>query len=924
MNESTHEKQDDSTHPVPRVTPAVDSPVTAAMNAAVNAAVNAAAAGNEVALDDGVMARSVGPLEPLARQMAGKHAQMVDAFFAIDTDERITAVNDETVRITGQSRSELIGEKLREAFPALRQSPFAERYQQLLSQREPLAFTEYSPASERWIDVRAFPTPNGYAIYFRDVTEMYRAQVALRASEERFREIAESIEDAFWVWDAQAERVLYVNSSYETIFGIPRATVYADPYHYQKLLPPEDQERLSQAMAQDPYTLDLQYRIVRPDGVTRWIDVRTVPVHAADNTVLRTIGIARDVTPIIQATEQLRANADQYQLLFSHNPHPMYVVDEATRRILAVNDAAQEHYGYSRDEFLSMAMQDLRPAHEQARLARLLAEPPIARYTDVWQHKKRDGSLIDMEVHATKLTFEGRDATLVLALDITERLRHIARIREQAELLDQATDAIVVRDLEQRVTYWNKSAEQLYGWTAAEAIGRPIRELHLQHMREFETATQTLLDQGVWSGEVVQRHRNGEKLFVHARWTLVRNEDGSPRTIFSINTDVTEHKKLEQQFMRAQRLESLGMLAGGIAHDLNNVLSPILLSLGILRMKARTPREQKLLDTLEESAQRGADMVRQVLSFARGVEGERAPVDMVTLLGELHRIMRETFERNLRVVRQVDDDLWHVMGDHTQIHQVLLNLCVNARDAMPDGGTLTLQAQNARLDAAKVDMYPDTRAGDYVCVTVKDSGHGIPPEVLDRIFEPFFTTKEQGKGTGLGLATVQAVIKSHGGLVTVNSDEGKGTEFHVYLPAHTGKTANTSEEAVVDLSRGDGEWVLVVDDEVAVRAITQQTLEAFGYRVLIAEDGTEALALYAQHQAKIAVVLTDLMMPVMDGYATIQALRRINPAVKIIAASGMAANGMPIKGSVDGVQAFLSKPYATETLLSTLLEVLQP
>jgi CheY-like chemotaxis protein len=369
-------------------------------------------------------------------------------------------------------------------------------------------------------------------------------------------------------------------------------------------------------------------------------------------------------------------------------------------------------------------------------------------------------------------------------------------------------------------------------------------------------------------------------------------------------------------------MESIGTLAGGIAHDLNNVLAPILMSIELLRRQEKDPRRQDILSTIESSATRGADMVRQVLSFARGVEGRQMEVQVGHLLREIEKIANDTFLKTIRVRRDVPDDLWTVKGDPTQLHQVLLNLCVNARDAMPQGGSLTLSASNMLLDEQYAAMNIDAKPGPHVVIQVEDTGTGMSPEVMERIFEPFFTTKELGKGTGLGLSTTMAIVSSHGGFVQVQSEPGQGTQFRVFLPARTTTGASDAVVAENDLQQGNGELVLVIDDEAAVRQITRQTLELFGYRVLLAADGTEAVGMYATHKAEISVVLTDMMMPMMDGQSTIQILRRMNPDVRIIAASGLNTGSMAAKATHAGVKHFIPKPYTAETLLNTLHQTL--
>jgi PAS domain S-box-containing protein len=494
-----------------------------------------------------------------------------------------------------------------------------------------------------------------------------------------------------------------------------------------------------------------------------------------------------------------------------------------------------------------------------------------------------------------------------------------ARIAEQAALLDAAHDAIYLMDLDDRIIYWNKGAERTYGWTAAETLGKRCGELLRKDVKAHREALVRLMKQGEWQGELAKYARDGRQVTVDVHWSLVRDERGKPKAVLAINTDITEKKRLEAEFLRAQRMESIGTLAGGIAHDLNNVLAPIMMAVEMLRQQAGDEHSRSLLDTLQTSTQRGADLVRQVLSFARGVDGNRVPVDPLHVLNDVGQIIRETFPKNIGFELEPVPDLWPVTGDPTQIHQVLMNLCVNARDAMPDGGRLTVTAENVVLDDAGAGLAP----GPYVLIRVTDTGTGVARGIRERIFEPFFTTREQGKGTGLGLSTSLAIVRSHGGAIRLETEEGRGSTFLVWLPASREQlAADGGAPGAARLPRGQGELVLVVDDEEAIRRIAAATLEHFGYLVLLAKDGSEAVARYAEHQDEIAVVLTDMAMPVMDGPALILALRAMNPKVRIVGFSGLASQGA-VAGTVgSGLEHFLSKPYTAESLLTKLREVL--
>jgi CheY-like chemotaxis protein len=325
---------------------------------------------------------------------------------------------------------------------------------------------------------------------------------------------------------------------------------------------------------------------------------------------------------------------------------------------------------------------------------------------------------------------------------------------------------------------------------------------------------------------------------------------------------------------------------------------------------------------MRTNAERGGKMIKQLLSFARGIAGERVLIQPTHLIREIVGITQETFPRSIRVEERLSEGLWVINGDATQLHQAVLNLCVNARDAMPRGGKLTIEAENRRLDEMYAGMLKGASPGDYVVITITDTGAGIPPEIIDRIFDSFFTTKEPGQGTGLGLATVQSIVANHGGFITVESKPGRETNFKIYLPAHEAASQKQAEEGHPNIPFGKDELILVVDDEAAVREMTRTTLEAFGYRALTADDGATALALFATHKYEIRVVIVDLMMPVMDGLNTIRALQNLNPQVRVLASSGLVESAQEAELNRLGVKMVLVKPYAAEMLLKTVAHAL--
>ena len=627
-----------------------------------------------------------------------------------------------------------------------------------------------------------------------------------------------------------------------------------------------------------------------------------------------------------EAEEALREREEFFRLISENVTDLIAVVNLQGKRVYS-SPSYRALLGDPEKLFGTDAFQEIHP-EDRERIRRVFRET-IA--TGVGQRAEfrfllKDGSVRYVESQGSVMRDNFGRVTNVISVsrDVTGRKKAEEQIREQAALLDKAQDAICVTDMEQRILYWNRSAEALYGWTAAEAIGQYAHELLFRNdsLRQME-AIKSLIAKREWKGELRQVTKGGAEIIVESRWTLVHDGEGHAKSILVINTDITERKKLETQFFRSQRLENIGMLASGIAHDLNNVLAPIMMAVPMLRDRVTNPTDRKLLDMLDRSVRRGADLVRQILSFARGVEGEHKLVQPRHLLADLEKMVLETFPKSIQFQKKIDPELWSTRGNATQIHQVLLNLCVNARDAMPGGGTLSVAAGNCSLSETEARAHAGVKAGSFVVIGVSDTGAGIPPDLREKIFEPFFTTKAPGKGTGLGLAGVRGILKNHGGFVDVESEIGSGATFRVFLPAAEERFARSTFAKPVEIPVGHGEMILVVDDEEAIQQIARATLENFGYRVINANNGVEALSVYKQHKDEIKAVVLDSMMPFMDGGATLRALREIAPDLKILGVSGLNVDE-GISVGPGGVQAFLTKPYTAQDLLTKLDSVLQP
>ncbi|SNQ59862.1 PAS domain S-box protein [Candidatus Methanoperedens nitratireducens] len=782
----------------------------------------------------------------------------------------------------------------------------------------------------------------GVVLVFRDITGRKMAEEALKGSEERLHFALETSHIGAWDMDL-VDHTAHRSLEHDHIFG------------YEQLLPQWTYEMfLDHVLPEDRAMVDAKFieataahsdwsfecRIRRVDGEIRWIWVAGRHQEDATGSARWMAGIVQDITERRRVEEALRKVHDELELRVQERTAELAQANEGVKaERQRLNDILNLLPAYlvllSPDYHVSFANRFFRERFGESHGSRCyeylfkrcepceICETYTVLKTKAPHHWEwtgpdcRNYDIFDFPFTDT----DGSNLIMEVGIDITERKQAEEKIREQAALLDKAQDAIGVRDLEHRLIYLNKGAQRLYGWTAEEAIGKNAdRLLYKEQSPQLIEAKKSVIEEGEWIGKLHQVTKDGKEIIVESRWTLVRDSEGRPKSILIINTDITGKEKLEAHLLRAQRMESIGTLAGGIAHDLNNMLTPIMISLQMLKEKFKDEQSQKLLTILENNSCRGADLIKQVLSFARGVEGERNPLQARHIITEIEKVARETFPRNIEIRTDIQKDLFTISGDATQLHQVIMNLCVNARDAMPDGGILSISAENCFIDENYAQMQTEAKTGSYTTIAVSDTGTGIPPKILDRIFEPFFTTKEFGKGTGLGLSTALAIVKSHGGFINVNSEVGKGTTFCVYLPAIKTEMQNI-EEQQLELPTGHGELVLVTEDEDSVREVTISTLEKYGYNVLAANDGAQAVAEYAQNTDKIKVILMDMMMPVMDGHASIRAIRRINPEVKIIAVSGLAEKEK-LKNIADYTNAFLPKPYTAEKLLKTIHGVL--
>jgi hypothetical protein len=626
-------------------------------------------------------------------------------------------------------------------------------------------------------------------------------------------------------------------------------------------------------------------------------------------------------------TDEISTSELRYRRLFEAARDGILIVDPETRKIVDVNPFLVERLGYTFEEFIGKELFEIGLLKDEAasqETFRELQANGYIRYDDLPLETK-DGRQIPVEFVSNLY----QQVIQCNIRDISARKRADAALRQSEErfklVARVVSDVIWDWNLLTDKLWWSDGFMTTFGYVASEiepGIASLESRIHPDDLRRVIDGIHHAIDTGAksWAAEYRFRCKDGTYAVVQDSGYILRDASGKGSRMVGGMRDLTEQKKAETQHLRAQRMESIGTLAGGIAHDLNNVLAPIMMSIELLKFDSgKDPDRCAILDTIHTSCSRGADLVRQVLSFAQGLDGQRISIRLHHLIDELQGLINHTFPSSIKIVTRVPSDLWPVVGDPTQLHQVMLNLAVNARDAMPNGGTLTLTASNVMIGPKNAGKGSETCGGRHVLLEVSDTGLGIPPEIRERIFEPFFTTKAIGKGTGFGLATVHTIVNSHDGFLNLESEVGKGTTFKIYLPADPAlRIVATTPPFQADLPRGHDELVLVVDDEFSIRDITRRTLESFGYRVITANNGAEAVELYSNQAQNIAVVLTDMMMPVMDGVTTIPLLKRINPSAKIIVVSGLE---VPTTTKAN-VQDFLPKPYTARTLIRLVREVI--
>jgi len=769
----------------------------------------------------------------------------------------------------------------------------------------------------------------------QDVTERKIAEEKFLTSEEKYRTILTNIEEAYYEVDLQGNFTDFNESarktlgySHEEMMGMNNRQ-YMDQENARALFRTFNDVFLSRSPAKAP-----EWNVIKKDGTTGIIRGSVSPVLNSDGQHIGFRGIFTEITEQKKAEAALRKSEERMretQHIARLGSFAGTIAEDElvwSDELYRIFGLKQDTYKATKDRFIELLHPDDQEEYLSA-LARSLETGE--RLVQSFRGKHKNGQWRQYQTIASVTCDSQGEITGLQGTvqDVTDQMTAEADKEEyyarSVGVIKNSADAIITVDEQGIIESINPAAETLFGYNETDLIGRNSSIL----LSEFSRETQNSFLDLPYSKE------GGPSAHTVREVDAVRH-DGKPFPVRLGISEVTFHNKrifawtihdltqvtqLEQQLMQAQKLESLGTLASGIAHDLNNILAPISMSSAVLRKDGLSERSLRVLGTIEEAASRGADIVKQVLTFARAKDGVKTRVSVTNTIDEVMKFAKETFPKNVRLRADVPEELWNIYGDPTQLHQILMNLAVNGRDAMPGGGSLRIHAKDITLDDSYSAMNIDAHAGPYVVIEITDSGVGISEDNLLRIFDPFFTTKEIGKGTGLGLATVAGIVKGFDGFLNTDSVIGKGTCFSIYLPAILEEQSTPFDDTEeFPVAEGSGETILVVDDEESILEITVTTLESYKYKTLTATNGAEGISKFASHSNEISLVVTDIMMPHMDGTALVRAIRSLRPTIPIIATTGL-KNDLKIDSEL-GISKILDKPHTAEELLHAIRETL--
>ncbi|HTR80267.1 MAG TPA: PAS domain S-box protein [Bacteroidota bacterium] len=770
---------------------------------------------------------------------------------------------------------------------------------------------------------RAIKDSNGRTLYYdgtvEDITERKEAEESLRQSEERFRLILDNMPILLNAFDTNGLFVVW-NKACEETTGYKAEEMIGNPKAFELLYPdPEYRARVWNSSL-DPDGKENVFELVTKTGEPRsieWFDIyRRLKVPAWSSW-----GMGQDITERKQAADALRESEARFRQLAEAAVEGIGITEKGI--FVDGNTRIAAMLGYELREMIGRPVIEFIAPESREEVVKNIGDNYEGSYENMLLRK--DGTSLPVESHARTMMWGGRAMRVTVILDISERKRAEEQLQKLSLAVGQSPASIVITDTQGNIEYVNPKFTEVTGYAANEAIGANPRILKSGNTppEDYRRMWETISSGEAWRGEFHNRKKNGELFWEMASISPVKNKDNVITNYVAVKEDITERKKLEEHFRQAQKMESIGTLAGGIAHDFNNILGIILGHSTLLdRTKEDRQKQSRHIEAITKATQRGAAIVRQLLTVARKTETLFETVDLNEIISEINKLLSETFPKTIVITTSLQRDLPSIIADAGQMHQVLLNLYVNARDAMPKGGSLIVSTKTVAGEAVS-SRFANATAPKYIQVEIADDGVGMDDSTRQRVFEPFFTTKEVGRGTGLGLAVVFGIVERHSGFIDVRSTLGEGTIFTMYLPIpdHEPDTSHNVTRSA-DVISGGTETILVIEDEEMLRNLVKGILTSKGYTVLTAENGAQGVEMYRNNQERIAVVLSDMGLPTLSGQDVLKKIRKINPNAKVMMASGFFDPESKSDLIAAGAKHFIQKPYLLEEVLMKIREVL--
>ena len=879
-----------------------------------------------------------------------------DGVISTDSGGTITLMNKAAEEMTGWNEQEAIGRPLREVFRIINEKTrqvCANPVEQVLERGEVAGLANHTllicrDGSERILADSGAPIRErdgriiGVVLVFRDVTEQTeterRLSQKLRESEKKYRDLFEHAIDVIFTLDEEG-KFIEVNEAFLKESGYERKEIIG--HHFGFLVNPDDMASVSEAFekGRNGETRRFEIRTRRKDGAVQWFSFITRPIFNDRGEVVAIHGIARDIDERKRTEEALRESEEKFRVTFESCPDAVTMSWLEDGRYVYVNNAFSSLSGYAREETIGKTAFELGLYVNSADRENLVAALRDKGIVDGYemQFRVKDGRVLDALLSGKLFRYRNEDCLVAITRDITQfkKVQEKLRLSEKSyrDLFDSVSDLIYSQDLEGRFTNANRALARIFGYRLDEFIGRKASDFMKPEFKEaFDTTyLEGIKKEGHYEGVSSYFTKGGRKIYLEYRSNLIEPEEGEP-FISGIARDVTDRilaerevKRLQSQMLQAQKMEAIGTLAGGIAHDFNNLLQAILGYTQILIMpKEDSDPDVPSLRQIEKAANRASELTQQLLTFSRKVESKPRPVSLNQEVRQVEKLLKRTIPKMIEIELRLEEDLETISADPAQLEQVIMNLGVNARDAMPEGGKLLIETESALMDEAYCRDHLGARAGKYVLLTISDTGLGMDKKTLEHIFDPFFTTKEVGKGTGLGLAMVYGIVKSHRGYIMCYSEPGEGTAFKIYFPVTEEESTDTGSgtRGAEPVPEGGRETILLVDDEELLREVGTEMLKRFGYTILLASDGEGALDLYREKGADISLVILDLIMPGMGGEKCLGEILKLNPRAKVVIASGYSINSRAKNALNAGARAFIKKPYEVNEMLRVVREVL--